>query len=303
MIPPFSPLLLLLGTAASTVAVVRGLKKKSLSKTGAVAAFAVGTLSVATGLRGFVLLFFYFIGSAATKHEKARKEARDATAAEGSQRGPAQVLACSALAVMVSLYHVWTCGAEKVIAFSTKQNENGVDMDDDDDNTLASTLACAVLAHHATCLADTLASELGMLSPDRPVLVTAPLRIVPVGTNGGVTPWGIWCSMAGGFLMGLSTLAMDYLSGLPLQKTSNLLVYSTICGLVGSWLDSLLGAVFQATYYDTDTKKVHHERTSSQSLQHISGYNILTHVQVNLVSIILTMAIGAWVLGPFVFQF
>jgi uncharacterized membrane protein len=42
----------------------RAIKRKSLSNLGAVAAFIVGFISVATGLRGFTLLIFYQVGRA-----------------------------------------------------------------------------------------------------------------------------------------------------------------------------------------------------------------------------------------------
>lgn len=41
----------------------RGLKRKSLTKGGAVCAFAVGFLSLACGLRGFLLLLFYVVSN------------------------------------------------------------------------------------------------------------------------------------------------------------------------------------------------------------------------------------------------
>jgi uncharacterized membrane protein len=65
-----------------------------------------------------------------------------------------------------------------------------------------SALACSLIAHHATSLADTLASELGILSKGRPILITTG-RSVPPGTNGGVTLMGTGCSALGGFIIGL----------------------------------------------------------------------------------------------------
>ena len=82
-------------------------RKKSLTPTGAAAACAVGFLSVWTGVRGFNLLVFYQIGTKATKYKKDIKAKIDGTVATtGTQaRGPSQVLACSALSVLLGLIH------------------------------------------------------------------------------------------------------------------------------------------------------------------------------------------------------
>ena len=50
-----------------------------------------------------------------------------------------------------------------------------------------SAIACGIIAHYATCLADTLASELGILSKSDPFFIVQPWKKVPPGTNGGVT--------------------------------------------------------------------------------------------------------------------
>lgn len=282
---PFSPQATLLAVVVATQLALRAVKRKSLTQSGAIAAWFVGYLSVATGLRGFVLLFFYQIGSWATKYKKSIKQQKDATAAEGSARGASQVLACSIIAVVLSLLRARYCGEEEPIEY--------------DKDPLAASLTCAILAHHATCLADTLASELGLLAKQTPVMITQPWKHVPPGTNGGVTVMGTLWSGAGGFLMGASQILMDRISGLSPLNVAFTLVFGSLCGIAGSLFDSFLGATIQATYYDTDTKRVYHagmERPKTAEL--VSGVNILSNEQVNLVSVALTTALGGWVIGP-----
>jgi len=170
---------------------------------------------------------------------------------------------------------------------------------DFDKDILAASLTCAILAHHATCLADTLASELGMLAKQTPVMITQPWKHVPPGTNGGITAMGTVWSGVGGFLMGLSQILMDCVSGLSPLNVPFTLVFGTLCGVVGSLLDSFLGATVQATYYDADTKRVYHaamERPKTAEV--VSGINMLNNEQVNLVSVALMTALGGWVIGP-----
>lgn len=284
---PFGLVAVCLATFVPTFAVVRSLKKKTLSKSGAVAAWVVGFIMVGSGLRGFVLLLFYQIASSATKYKKEWKERQDATAALGSVRGPAQVLACSVVAVTLTIVHVLLVGDEKAIDFQK--------------DYLAASFTCAILAHHATCLADTLASELGILNQSPPVLITQPWRIVPPGTNGGVTVLGTVMSVIGGALMGLGTAWMDWCSGITPVPTTKLFMLGSLCGLVGSWIDSILGATLQATYQNPEDRAIHHD-ASGPNYKHICGMNLLTNVQVNLFSICITTVVGGWVFGPWIFQ-
>lgn len=266
-------------------------RKKSLTPSGAKAACAVGYLSIWTGARGFNLLVFYQIGTMATKYKKDLKAKIDGTVATtGSQaRGPGQVLACSLLSVTLGLIHGICCGAEAPINYK--------------EAPLAAALSCAIVAHHATCLADTLASELGILNKAPPVLVTKPWKTVPAGTNGGVTPMGFFWSALGGGIIGASTIALDKLAGLPQLNILPTLTFSSTCGLVGSLLDSVLGATIQQTYYDPDSKLVFQEEdTKPASVKLVNGLNILTNEQVNLVSVALTTGLGGWVLGPLFFR-
>jgi|AntRauTorckE5430_2_1112549.scaffolds.fasta_scaffold27723_2 uncharacterized membrane protein len=115
---PFSPECLILGVSAATFISHRGIKRKSLSQIGAATAFMVGFLSIACGLRGFVLFMFYQLGTMATKHGKELKMKKDGDAGKSSVRGPSQVLACSAIAVLLSLFHAVYFGEEKTIGRS-----------------------------------------------------------------------------------------------------------------------------------------------------------------------------------------
>lgn len=203
-------------------------------------------------------------------------------------RGPSQVLACSLLAVILSLVHGVYFGEDKPIDFV--------------ECSMASKLACGVVAHHATCLADTLASELGILAKSSPVLVTQPWKKVPPGTNGGVTLLGCFWSALGGFLMGLSTIFFDSISGISPLQANSMLAFSTFCGLLGSLLDSLFGATIQQSLYDPDSKLAYQSNDEVKgATKVVSGINILTNEQVNLASVALTTFLGGWVFGPLFF--
>jgi len=288
---PFGVKAIALATAMSSMLSMRAYKKKSLTTGGSIAAFSVAFLLVGSGLRGLNLLTFYFVSMKATKYKKELKAKIDGTIAsnEGStSRGTSQVLACSLVATVLSVFHVLYCGAEKPVKF--------------DEDMLSSQLTCGIVAHHATCLADTLASEMGILSKTSPRLITKPWKQVPSGTNGGVTLNGFFWSAMGGFIIGLSTVCFDMMSGIP-TNSLQMLSFSTACGLVGSILDSILGATVQQSYFDPDTKLVYQEedkRPKTASLV-VNSMNLLSNELVNLVSVVATTIFGGWVLGPLFF--
>ena len=313
---PFGLSAVTLATIASSLLSIRAYKRKSLTMWGSIAAFTVAFLLVGTGLRGFNLLTFYFVSIKATKykHEYKMSISGSSSNSEGGAstiRGASQVLACSFVATVLSLVHAYACGAERRIDFDDPNGEDGVIL-------FSSRLTCGIIAHHATCLADTLASELGILSKSSPRLITNPWKVVPSGTNGGVTVSGLLFSALGGAVIGLSTVLLDFISGINHSNTTvsdhenndssmyalRLILFSLSCGVLGSALDSLLGATVQQSYFDPDTKKVYQEvddRPKSASL--VVGYslNLLTNELVNLVSVVATTFLGGWVLGPLFF--
>jgi uncharacterized membrane protein len=70
--------------------------------------------------------------------------------------------------------------------------------------------------------------------------------------------------------------------------------------MIGSKLDSMLGATLQATSYDADTKRIYHASMEIPiTSQLVSGVTLLNNEQVNPVSVALTTALGGgWVIGP-----
>jgi len=230
------------------------------------------------------------LGSFATKYQKVIKEKIDGDASKSAIRGPHQVLACSAIAVALSIYHAMYFGEEKSIDFYQSPE--------------TSSLTCAVIAHYAVCLGDTFSSELGMLSKSQPFLISAPWRKVPCGTNGGVTLLGTLWGAIGGAVIGLAILIIDTTTGMVVQPKETI-IFGILCGLFGSLFDSLLGATLQSSYYDDDKKLTYcekQEEVNNKSIKHISGFDVLTNAQVNLVSVIIITIIGGSYLGPLIFQ-
>jgi len=279
---PFCDDALKIGGGLAIVMASRALTRGSLTESGAIAAFFVAFLSVACGFRGLILFMFYQIGSMATKFKHDKKGILDSTVTTSSARSAEQVLACSIIGISCALAHAYLYGREIAIDF--------------DFNPKESSLAAAIIAHYAACLGDTLSSELGMLSKRSPILITSPKKRVPPGTNGGVTLLGFFVAGLGGAIIGLGGATTDFISGLEVDFVGSI-IYGAICGLIGSTIDSLLGATLQATYFDGETQKVQH--TGNSGLKHISGKDVLSNVQVNIVSTLITTIIGSMIAPMF----
>lgn len=172
---------------------------------------------------------------------------------------------------------------------------------------MESALTCAIIAHYCTCCGDTFASEIGILSKSQPFLITSPWRSVPHGTNGGISVFGTIFSGIGGLFIGLFTFVIDHVftgmgnDNVPLFFVQ-MALYSTLCGLIGSFFDSILGATLQATYYDEDKKLVYCEKKDAPlSAKHICGIDFLSNAQVNLFSVLGTTILGGFILAPMIF--
>ena len=152
------------------------LTSRALTRGGAVAAAAVGTVCIAAGWGWVALLLVFFVTSTAwSRIGRRRKEARTAGIADkGAERDALQVLANGGVFALAA--------AGSVLCPSPGWYGLG---------------AGAVSA----ATADTWATEIGTMSDSVPRSVWS-WHPVPVGTSGGVTAAGSTASLAGAVLIG-----------------------------------------------------------------------------------------------------
>lgn len=123
--------------------------------------------------------------------------------------------------------------------------------------------------------ADTFSSELGILSKHTPRLITAPWRSVPRGTNGGVTVAGLLAGLGGALLIAVtSTVALPLCYDWERSDKAKFILGITFAGFCGTLLDSLLGAIFQASVVDTRTGKVVEGDGGRKVLVHASAQHV-----------------------------
>jgi uncharacterized protein (TIGR00297 family) len=96
--------------------------------------------------------------------------------------------------------------------------------------------------------ADTWATELGVLNPAPPRLITT-FKPVERGASGGVSPLGSLAAVGGAALIAFITLVFTPHILEPSQYTVLVLAKVTAAGVCGALFDSLLGATVQAIYF------------------------------------------------------
>lgn len=256
-----------------------GLKRKGVNKSGAtLGLFCAIVLSISSHAFLACLATFFFSSSRATKfrsHLK-RKIEEDFKEGEG-QRNWAQVICNAGMGTQLALLYLLDCGyGERPIDFNQLYR--------------SSWLGVGIMGSFACSNGDTWASELGtVFGRGDPFLITSRKR-VPRGTNGGVSFVGLLVSFLGGIAIGVAyyltiryTVDSKILSHSPDQWP--VIVFGGVAGLLGSVVDSLIGATLQFSGVDTDGKIV--ERPGP-NVRHISGVRILDNHSVNLISSIIT---------------
>jgi uncharacterized membrane protein len=171
---------------------------------------------------------------------------------------------------------------------------------------LVNLLPIGIVAQYAAVASDTFSSELGILAKTSPFLITAPWKRVPRGTNGGVTVDGLVYGALGSMLLTLVAIAALYFALPQLLMDFSTAGMITGMGLLGSVIDSILGALVQATVMDKGTGKVvegpggTRVKVAPGGSRVLTGFDLLTNNGVNFcmatITSLLAMA-AAHVLG------
>ncbi|RUS14054.1 integral membrane protein DUF92-domain-containing protein [Endogone sp. FLAS-F59071] len=259
-----------LALAFSVAFVVYTLRKKSLSTSGAAAAFCLAMLTFSTHLWAFTF-------------KADRKRQLEDGYVESGQRDMWQVLSNSlTAAIALIIYRAWF-GNGELACF--------------EDERAARALVWAYVGHYAACNGDTWSSELGILNSGNPYLITT-LRRVPPGTNGGVSPLGLAASLAGGLVIGLSGAAVLAIETACSGFSWGIVAVGVTSGVGGSLLDSLLGATVEQSLYSPNSGKIISSHSTPQGkVEVVSGMNLLSGNQINLVSSFVTAIVAgavAW---------
>jgi len=234
---------------------IHGYFRKKLTLDGAICAcvLAIVVLLLDYG-SSCALLSFYLFGSRITKVGASRKRKLESNYDSSSIRSSIQVAANSFPAAFTLLL------CYKIIPMLFNINNTLTSS-----NTLIQFGKCFAMVYWCVCSGDTSSSELGILSKSQPRLVIPPWNKVPPGTNGGVTFGGFIASGIGGAVVGVMYFVGSFLEDPTVFTGSfvvssihflNILLISTLSGVIGSLLDSILGATLQASWYDSKQKVI-----------------------------------------------
>jgi uncharacterized protein (TIGR00297 family) len=238
----------------------------SLTKSGAFAATFVGTIIF--GLGGWqwaiLLLTFFITSSGLSRAFRKRKEGLSEKFSKGHERDAGQVFGNGGLATFFAALHAFY--PESVLPW------------------------IGFAASLAAVNADTWATELGVLNPTPPRLITNLGKRVEKGTSGGISIFGTLASLIGAGLIGYFAYLFQ-----PFSISAGVLAFFdfwreeiffivTLTGLAGSLFDSFLGATVQAMYYcPTDKKETekHPLHTCGTETVQIRGWKWLSNDWVN----------------------
>ncbi|XP_039891782.1 transmembrane protein 19 isoform X2 [Simochromis diagramma] len=286
---PVSPWRWLFSILVPLTVTMRALKRRSLDRSGALAALLVGFVLTMANYSFFsTLLAFFITSSRLTRWGGAQKKKIDVEYKEGGQRNWVQVFCNGGVPTELALLYMIEVGPGEIPIDFNKQYS-------------ASWMCLSLLGALACSTGDTWASEVGpVLSQSKPRLITT-WKEVPTGTNGGVTSIGLVASFLGGAAVGVAYFVTQLLTVSDLHLADPqwpIVVYGGVAGLLGSMLDSFLGAHMQYSGFDTSIGKV--VSYSSATTQWICGKPILDNNAVNLFSSVLIalilpgLAWGAW---------
>lgn len=269
----------LLGLGLGLVVAVVGRRLRLLSVGGALVAAAALLLS--TGLVGWAwggLVLVHLVGEGLWAfYRLPRKRALGQRFAPAERRRHGKVLARLGWPTLVALYG--RVGGDPALVFS------------------------AFVGAMAAATADVWNTEVGVLNPEPPRLITTRRKVEP-GSAGAVSPLGVVAALGGAWLIGFLGLGLMVLAAwIEVSAWSRALLWlplaATIGGVAGSLVDSLLGATAQAIYYceECEVRTESPVHRCGETARRVRGVTWLTDDLVDLVCGVSGAAVTALLVG------
>jgi uncharacterized protein (TIGR00297 family) len=209
------------------------------------------------GFSWFVIVAVFFtLGVVFTLYKYGYKRHLGSAQGKGGARNWPHILANGGLASIAALWNLASPGTAPAVVF---------------------------LGAISTSAADTVATELGLLSHSQPRLITNPSKVVSPGTSGGVTPLGFVGSAFASLVIGVMALVLGVLPDPYL-----VLPVCLVGGIFGAVFDSLVGATIQRKGYCTVCLK------PTEALRHCGERTRATqgkwYIENNIVNVLSTVA-------------
>lgn len=189
-------------------------KKNILDKTGIITAIVIGIMIFIGGGWKFIAMIsaFYILGIATTNFKKSKKRINSITKEKSTTRSYTNVIANGGIASM--------------LAFSNIMIESEL-------------LTIAFIGAILTATADTIATEIGLLSKSTPFLLLKPSKKCIKGESGGVTILGLTSSFVSILIIGIISMVLGVIN------TQYQIIAIIIGGYSGNLLDSIIGGTIQ----------------------------------------------------------
>ncbi|MHA2406057.1 MAG: DUF92 domain-containing protein [Candidatus Hermodarchaeia archaeon] len=307
----FDPTSVLIAIVIMAILAVIAYKGKIVTKSGLVAAFFLGiTVWLLTSWTWFLILLIFFVITAQFTHYKYKiKRQHGAAQEKGGARDWSHVLANGGLPLSIVLIGVLT-----ILVFGQLNAYGRIEVGFGSMMIPASIIIAiafiAFLGAVATATADTLATEIGLLNPLPPRLITNPRQVVPPGTSGGVSVAGELATVLGTLLIGgiaailaapfwinlLGASLMPELAGI---APVTFVLVAMGGGIIGCTVDSVLGATLQGHWTCNVCGKLTEKKAHcGEKSTYLRGNRFLDNHMVNLVSCLIGafVAIGLFLL-------
>lgn len=273
---PYTPVLV--GLLLSGAVALASLRLRLLTVAGCLGAAVVGTLAFATGGWPLWLLLMWFFGSSnIASRFMARRDERHGLVSPIKKSKPRrlrQVLANSVPFLACAVLYV-VSGASWFLVVA------------------AGALAAST--------ADTWASEVGIHSKRSPVNIVT-REPMERGLSGGVSPLGLGATVTSSVMSALLAVILFKTFGFDVPTDVTAFLFIVLCGVVGSVVDSMLGALVQAKYRAPGANGVEGPVVDATPKRGAAGYTLasgyawVTNDTVNLMSGIAVVALGLLVI-------